>query len=90
MEERLQFDLNESLKFYLSDPLSVPTPEADSELLDYEGDIDQLPGGFVDSVLNTIVDSVAESPEHLTRPSSFDSLQFLLKYVLLLRAPGVQ
>lgn len=79
MEDRIQFDLNESLKYYLSDPASVPTPEADSELLDCENDPDQLPTGLVDTVLNPIVDAVAENPEGLTRPCFFDSLQFLLK-----------
>jgi len=79
MEDRIQFDLNESLKYYLSDPASVPTPEADSELLDCENDPDQLSTALIDSVLNPIVDAVAESPEGLARPAFFDSLQFLLK-----------
>lgn len=81
MEDRIEFDINESLKYYLSDPASVPTPEADSELQDCENDPDQLSTALIDSVLNPIVDAVAESPEGLTRPSFFDSLQFLLKCV---------
>ncbi|EYE96303.1 condensin subunit YCS4 [Aspergillus ruber CBS 135680] len=80
MEDRIQFDINESLKFYLSDPTSVPTPDADSELIDCETDPDQLSSTLVDNVLNSVVDGVAESPEGLTRSSFFDSLQFLLKY----------
>ncbi|BCR91698.1 condensin subunit YCS4 [Aspergillus chevalieri] len=80
MEDRIQFDINESLKFYLSDPTSVPTPDADSELLDCETDPDQLSTTLIDNVLNSVVDGVAESPEGLTRASFFDSLQFLLKY----------
>ena len=79
MEEAIRFDLNESLKYYLSDPVSVPTPGADAQLLDGESEIDQLPNTLVDAVLNPIVDSVAENPEALARQSSFDSLQFLLK-----------
>ncbi|KAL2003578.1 hypothetical protein VTN02DRAFT_3244 [Thermoascus thermophilus] len=79
MEDRIEFDINESLKCYLSDPASVPTPEADSELQDCENDPDQLSPALIDSVLNPIVDAVAESPEGLTRPSFFDSLQLLLK-----------
>ncbi|KAL4767422.1 armadillo-type protein [Aspergillus nidulans var. acristatus] len=80
MEERIQFDINESLKYYLSDPDSVPTPEADTELLVFENEPEQLPSTVIDNVLNSIVDAVAENPEGLARASSFDSLQFLLKY----------
>lgn len=75
----MQFDLNESLKYYLSDPASVPTVDADPELLDCESDLEQLSSTVVDAVLNLIVDGVAENPEALTRASFFDSLQFLLK-----------
>ncbi|KAL4995708.1 armadillo-type protein [Aspergillus recurvatus] len=80
MEDRIQFDINESLKYYLSDPASVPTPEADSKLLDFETEPEQLSSAIIDNVLNSIVDAVAENPEALAKASSFDSLQFLLKY----------
>ncbi|KAJ5162438.1 hypothetical protein N7492_007830 [Penicillium capsulatum] len=79
MEDRIQFDINESLKYYLSDPASIPTPDADAELLDCETDPDQLSPTLIDNVLNPIVDAVAENPEGLTKSSLFDSLQFLLK-----------
>ncbi|KAJ5767932.1 hypothetical protein N7533_000515 [Penicillium manginii] len=79
MEDRIQFDINDSLKYYLSDPTSVPTLDADPELLDCESDPDQLSTALIDNVLNPIVDAVAENPESLTRSSFFDSLQFLLK-----------
>ncbi|CAG8224947.1 unnamed protein product [Penicillium salamii] len=79
MEDRIQFDINESLKFYLSDPITVPTPDADPELLDCESDPEQLSPPLIDSVLNPIVDAVAENPEALTKAAIFDSLQFLLK-----------
>lgn len=79
MEDRIQFDINESLKYYLSDPASIPTLEADPELLDCENDPDQLSPALIDNVLNPIVDAVAENPEGLTRASFFDSLQLLLK-----------
>lgn len=85
MEDRIQFDINESLKYYLSDPTSVPTVDADPELLDCETDPDQLSTAQIDNVLNSIVDGVAESPEGLARSSFFDSLQFLLKCVLTLK-----
>ncbi|KAJ5624698.1 hypothetical protein N7510_001007 [Penicillium lagena] len=79
MEDRIQFDINDSLKYYLSDPTSIPTPDADPELLDCESDPEQLSAALVDNVLNPIVDAVAENPEGLTRSSFFDSLQLLLK-----------
>ncbi|PGH12557.1 hypothetical protein AJ79_04178 [Helicocarpus griseus UAMH5409] len=75
----MDFDINESLKYYLSDPASVPTPEADPELLDCENDPEALTSSLINGVLNPIVDAVAENPEGLARSSFFDSLQFLLK-----------
>ncbi|KAJ6153796.1 hypothetical protein N7470_006755 [Penicillium chermesinum] len=89
MEERIQFDINDSLKYYLSDPASIPTPDAEPELLDCENDPDQLSPALVDNVLNPIVDAVAENPEGLTRASFFDSLQLLLKYPTLLSAKSL-
>jgi condensin complex subunit 1 len=79
MDERVTFDINESLKFFLSDPATVPTPEADSALVDCENDPESLTNGLINGVLNPIVDSIAENPEGVTRSSNFDSLQFLLK-----------
>ncbi|KAE8131296.1 armadillo-type protein [Aspergillus pseudotamarii] len=84
MEGRAQFDINESLKYYLSDPTSVPTVDAEPELLECEADPDQLSTALIDSVLNPIVDAIAENPEGLGRPSFFDSLQFLLKHCSIL------
>ncbi|KAL2362612.1 hypothetical protein RJZ56_004472 [Blastomyces dermatitidis] len=78
-DETMDFDINESLKYYLSDPASVPTPEADPELLDCENDPESLTSPLINAVLNPIVDAVAENPEGLARSSFFDSLQFLLK-----------
>lgn len=77
--DTLNFDINDALKYYLSDPTTITTPEADSNLVDCENDPDALTNALVNSVLNPIVDSVAESPDAITRSSSFDSLQFLLK-----------
>ncbi|KAB8245248.1 armadillo-type protein [Aspergillus flavus] len=85
MEDRAQFDINESLKYYLSDPTSVPTADAEPELLECEADPDQLSTTLIDNVLNPIVDAVAENPEGLARPSFFDSLQFFLKILTLAR-----
>ncbi|KAF8459456.1 hypothetical protein BGX38DRAFT_1148893 [Terfezia claveryi] len=36
--EKIQFDLNESPKYYLNEPSSVPGDNADPELVDCEGD----------------------------------------------------
>jgi hypothetical protein len=79
MDDRIHFDINESLKYYLSDPGTIPTPEADSKLFDCESDPELLSAVLVDRILDPIVDSVAENPEGLARSSFFDSLQFLLK-----------
>ncbi|KAK2877834.1 hypothetical protein FQN49_001152 [Arthroderma sp. PD_2] len=79
MNERIDFDLNEALKYYLSDPASVPTPEADSQLLDCELDPESLSPPLIEEILNPIVDAVAEDPASLARSSVFDSLQVLLK-----------
>lgn len=79
MEDRVQFDINDALKHYLSDPATVSTPEADGALVDCENDPESLTGGLINSVLNPIVEAIAENPEALTRSSLFDSLQFLLK-----------
>lgn len=76
----MEFSLNESLKYYLSDPSSVPTPDADPDLLDLEHDPESITTAAVDAVVNPIVDGIAENPEALMRTSFFDSLQLLLKY----------
>lgn len=79
MEDRIEFDINDALKFYLSDPATVPTPEADGSLVDCESDPESLTNGLINGVLNPIVDCIAESPDALIRSTTFDSLQFLLK-----------
>ena len=79
MESSVEFDLNESLKLYLSDPASIPTPEAESTLQDCENDPDSLSAGLVNSVLNPIIETLAENTDSLARSVVFDSLQFLLK-----------
>ena len=75
----MNFDLNNALKLYLSDPTTITTAEADGALVDCETEPDSLTNGLINSVLNPIIDSVAENPDALTRSSIFDSLQFLLK-----------
>ena len=79
MGEQADFDINDALKHYLSDPASVATPEADGALLDCEDDPESLSDSLVNGVLNPIVDSIAENPDNLSRSSTFHSLQFLLK-----------
>ena len=79
MDDRVNFDLNNSLKYYLSDPATVATPEAESALLDSENDPESFTKSLINSVLDPIVDSVTENPDAITRSASFDSLQFLLK-----------
>ena len=79
MYHQSDFDINEALKHYLSDPATIATPEADGALVDCETDPESLTSSLINGVLNPIVDSIAENPEALSRSSAFDSLQFLLK-----------
>ncbi|KAE9369370.1 hypothetical protein N431DRAFT_413236 [Stipitochalara longipes BDJ] len=77
--DSITFDINDALKHYMSDPATISTPEADVNLIDCENDPESLTNSLINTVLNPIVDSIAESPDAITRSSSFDSLQFLLK-----------
>ncbi|TKA78896.1 hypothetical protein B0A49_01661 [Cryomyces minteri] len=79
MESHVDFDLNESLKYYQDDPSTIATPEADSALVDCENDPEALTSAVINSALDPIVDSVAENPDAIARGSNFDTLQFLLK-----------
>ncbi|KAK3936931.1 condensin-like protein [Diplogelasinospora grovesii] len=85
--DSVNFDINDALKHYMSDPAGIPTPEADGALLDCENDPESLAdNGAINSILNPIVDAVAENPDAITRSQIFDSLQFLLKYTSFLSA----
>ncbi|KAL8375872.1 hypothetical protein RB595_007142 [Gaeumannomyces hyphopodioides] len=86
MDNHISFDINEALKHYMSDPASIPTPEAHSALFDCENDPEALTNAVINPVLNPIVDAVANNPEAITRSAHFDSLQFLLKYTAFLPA----
>lgn len=78
--ESINFDINEALKHYMSDPASIATPEADGALLDCESDPESLSNiALINSVLNPIIDAIADNPDAITRTAYFDSLQFLLK-----------
>ncbi|KAK0385515.1 hypothetical protein NLU13_6695 [Sarocladium strictum] len=76
----IDFDINDALKHYMSDPSSISTPEADGALFDCENDPEALTNAVINPVLNPIVDAVADSPDAITRASNIDSLQFLLKH----------
>lgn len=78
--DTVNFDINDALKHYMSDPASLPTPEADGALVDCENDPESLTdNAVVNGVLNPIVDAIAENPDAIMRSQIFDSLQFLLK-----------
>lgn len=78
--ESINFDINDALKHYMSDPASIATPEADGALLDCESDPESLSNiALINPVLNPIIDAVADNPDAITRSAYFDSLQFLLK-----------
>ncbi|KAG5981511.1 hypothetical protein E4U55_002866 [Claviceps digitariae] len=80
----LNFDINDALKHYMSDPSTIPTPEADSALFDCENDPQSLTNSVINPVLNSIIDAVAHDPDAILRPANMDSLQFLLKYTSFL------
>jgi condensin complex subunit 1 len=73
------FDISNALQTYLDDPQSILTPQADSNLVDCEGDADAFTPGLINSILNPIVDAIGENPEAITQASNLDSLLFLLK-----------
>lgn len=78
----MDFDINEAIKLFDSDPSTVPTPEAPQALQEVEEDAEALSSpSLINSELNPVVDAVAENPDAITRSSVFDTLQFLLKYV---------
>ncbi|POR31697.1 Condensin complex subunit 1 [Tolypocladium paradoxum] len=80
----INFDINDALKHYMSDPTTIPTPEADSTLFDCENDPEALTNPVINPVLNPIVDAVADNPDDIMRAANMDSLQFLLKYTSFL------
>uniref|UniRef100_A0A8H7K9G4 Condensin complex subunit 1 N-terminal domain-containing protein n=1 Tax=Bionectria ochroleuca TaxID=29856 RepID=A0A8H7K9G4_BIOOC len=80
----INFDINDALRDYLSDPASIPTSEADNSLLDCENEPESLTNQLINPVLNPIVDAVAEDPDAITRAYNMDSLQFLLKFAAFL------
>lgn len=77
--EMIDFDINDALKHYMSDPAGIPIPEADGALIDCENDPESLTLAVVNPVLNPIVDAVADNPDAIMRAANMDSLQFLLK-----------
>lgn len=76
----INFDINDALKLYMSDPATIPTPEADGTLFDCENEPESLTNPLINPILNPIVDAVADNPDAIMRASNMDSLQFLLKY----------
>jgi len=79
MDSLADFDIHEALKYYRDDPSTVPTLEADAALVDCEHDPESLTSAVVNSVLNPIVDVVAENPDAIGKAGVLDSIQFLLK-----------
>lgn len=78
----VNFDINDALKHYMSDPSSIQTPEADGALFDCENEPEALTNAVINPVLNPIVEAVADHPDAIMRASHMDNLQFLLKYAL--------
>jgi condensin complex subunit 1 len=82
MDSQADFDVNEAIKNYDSDPSEIATPDASRELQDFEHEPERLGEEFalLNAELNPIVDAIADSPEAITRSAHFDTLQFLLKF----------
>lgn len=79
-DDRVEFDLKQALKYYLDGPTNVPCPDADSELLEAEGEPESLSNEQINRVLEGIIDSVAANPDAIAKSGNLDSLQCLLKY----------
>ncbi|KAI1338148.1 condensin component [Xylariaceae sp. FL0016] len=83
--ESINFDINDALKHYMSDPAAIATPEADAAVVDCESEPEALSNiSLINPVLNPIIDAVAENPDAIMRSAYFDTLQFLLKYTQFL------
>ncbi|RKF81720.1 Condensin complex subunit 1 [Golovinomyces cichoracearum] len=82
--DTINFDINNALKNYMSDPSAIPTPEADSVLIECEEEPQNLTNSLINPILDSIVDSVTGNPDLILRSSTFDSLQFLLKFSSIL------
>lgn len=82
MDSQAAFDINDAIKNYDSDPATIATPDAPRELQDFEHEPERLrdEAGVINSELNTVVDSIADSAEAITRSANFDTLQFLLRF----------
>lgn len=81
-DERIQFSLHESLKHYLSDPLTVPCESADQELIECDTNAHDLSKEQINRILDPIIDAIAENPEAITKAYAFDSIQCMLKSAL--------
>ncbi|KAJ4991414.1 condensin complex subunit 1 [Stagonosporopsis vannaccii] len=80
MEARVDFDINEAIKLFDSDPSTIPTLEAPQALQECEEDPEALSSlSLINSELNPVVDAVAENPDAISRSHVFDTIQFLLK-----------
>ncbi|KAK8183630.1 condensin [Phyllosticta capitalensis] len=89
MGERAEFDLSESLKLFLSDPTTILTPEAPSDLTDCENDPSSLTTAVINGALYPVVDAITDNPEAVASSQNFDTLQFLLKNSSLLPAAAL-
>ncbi|QIW96544.1 hypothetical protein AMS68_002062 [Peltaster fructicola] len=89
MANAAHFDVNEALKAWLDDPLSILTPEADSVLADCESEPEALNPVEINRVLDTLSDSLSENTESVLISANLDTLQFLLKQSQFLTAASL-
>lgn len=77
MVDSMDFDINEALKQYLSDPASVSTPDANPDIAD--ADADSLEPSSLNEALEAVRDAIHENPDAVAQSSIFDTLQCVLK-----------
>lgn len=80
-DDRVEWNLGQSLKVYLDDPKAVLCGDADASLLEHD-DFDKLSVNDINRALDPLVDALAIDASAILRSSIVDTLQLLLKYVL--------
>jgi condensin complex subunit 1 len=79
-DDRTTFELRTALKQFHQNPTLIQCSGADQEFLNAEDNPQSLTNPQINRVLDSILDSLNNGPEAITRSSILDSIQFLLKY----------
>lgn len=78
-DDRVEWNLGQSLKVYLDDPKLIPCSDADALLTEHEDEIDKLSASDINRALDPLVDALATDASAILRSSIVDTLQLLLK-----------